>query len=128
MADAGAVVVRKLLETPSSSLTQALEKLQSGLGEAKGLQGEVPSSTTTAIEKLRTIYSALNGRIEGVDTGNAIRDEALAALARMDVGLQALASALSQGSGEEAARSYAMAVRRLEAAGTGLERAIARLH
>jgi hypothetical protein len=128
MADAGAVTVRALLEAPSSSLTQALEKLQAGLSAAQGLQAQVPPSTTVAIEKLRTIYSGLAAQIEKVDTNNAIRDEALTALRRMDIGLQALATGVSQGGGEEATRAYALAVRRLDAAGAGIDQAIARIH
>jgi len=128
MGDAGSVRIRAVLETPSSALTKALEKLQAGLGAAEGLQAEVPGSTSTAIEKLRAIYAAMAQEIEGIDSGNAIKNEALAALAKMNIGLESLASGISQGSGEEAARSYSMAVRRLEAAGAGIDRAIARLH
>lgn len=125
MADAGAVRIAALLESPSSALAKALGMLQAGLSAAEGLQAEVPISTATAIERLRGIYAGLAQEIEGIDTRGAVKAEALAALAKMDIGLQSLEDGLSQGSEEEAVRSYSMAVRRLNAAGDGIDRAIA---
>src|SRR5262249_1477998 len=104
---------------------KALERLQAGLGAAEGLQGEVPISTATAIERLRAIYAGVGQGIEAVDTRGAIKGEALPALAKMDIGLQSPQEGLGQGSEEGAARSDSMAIRRLNAAGDGIDRAIA---
>jgi hypothetical protein len=125
MADAGAVRIQALLETPSSALAKALEKLQAGLGAAEGLEVDVPISTATAIERLRSIYAGMAQEIEGIDTRGAIKGEALAALAKMDIGLKSMLDGLSLGGEEEAVRAYSMAVRRLNSAGAGIDRAIA---
>ena len=128
MADAGAVRILRLLETPSAQLAKALEKLGAGLAAAEGLQAEVPLSTLAAIEQLRRIYAGMAQQIESIDSGNAVKRESLAALTKMDIGLESLATGLGQSGGEEAVRSFSMAVRRLEAAGSGIDRAIARVH
>jgi|GEM_PF-5314150 len=124
MADAGAVRIRAVLEAPSASLAKAVDSLGAGIGGAEGLNADTPASAGTAIEKMRRIYSQMSQEIEGIDTSSGIKGEALAALQRMDIGLQSLADGIAQGSGEEAGRSFSMAVRRLDAAGSGIDRAI----
>lgn len=127
MADAGAVRIRYLLETPSAGLARSVESLGAGIGAAEGLEAEVPLSTATAIQRLRDIYAEMARQVGEIDSGNAIKGEALAALAKMDIGLERLATGLSQPPGEESARALSMAVRRIDAAGAGIDNAIARI-
>lgn len=127
MADAGAVRIRAILEAPSAALEKAIEALRVGIGGAEGLNAEIPASAGRAIEKMRRIYSQMSQEIEAIDTSSGIKDESLGALQRMDIGLHNLANGIAQGSGEEAARSFSMAVRRLDAAGAGIDRAIRRV-
>ena len=128
MADAGAVRIRAVLEAPSASLAKAIESLRAGIGAAEGLNADTPATAGRAIEKMRRIYSQMSQEIEGIDTSSAVKAESLGALQRMDIGLQSLADGIAQGSGEEAARSFSMAVRRLDAAGAGIDRAIQKVH
>jgi hypothetical protein len=125
MADVGAVRIRDLLETPNAGLAQAVEGVGNGLAAAEGLEATVPASTLTSIEKLRRIYGSLASQIKGIDTSGAIKDEALAALGRMDVGLEQLGNGVNQPPSEESARALSMAVRRLESGGAGIDTAIA---
>jgi hypothetical protein len=125
MADAGAVRIRELLETPSAGLAQAVEGVGNGLAAAEGLEATVPASTLTSIEKLRGIYNSLASQIQGIDTSGAIKGQALAALGKMDVGLEQLGQGAGQAPSEETARALSMAVRRLESGGAGIDAAIA---
>jgi hypothetical protein len=125
MADAGAVRIRDLLETPSAGLATAVEGVGNGLAAAEGLEATIPASTLTSIEKLRRIYSGLASQIQGIDTSGAIKGEALTALAKMDIGLERLGEGANQPPSEESARALSMAVRRLEAGGAGIDAAIA---
>ena len=125
MADAGAVRVRDLLETPSEGLATAVEGVGNGLAAAEGLEAAIPASTLTSIEKLRRIYSGLASQIQGIDTSGSVKGEALAALAKMDIGLQQLGEGADQPPSEASARALSMAVRRLEAGGAGIDAAIA---
>jgi hypothetical protein len=125
MADVGAVRIRDLLETPSAGLATAVEGVGNGLAAAEGLEATIPASTLTSIEKLRRIYSGLASQIQGIDTNGAIKAEALAALAKMDIGLERLGEGANQPPSEESARALSMAVRRLEAGGAGIDAAIA---
>jgi hypothetical protein len=125
--DPGSVRIQRLLETPSAPLASAVEALGTGLDAAEGLNGEVPASTTAAIDKLRGIYGGMAGQIKKIETDNfGPKNEALAALTKMDSGLAILATSLQQGSSEAAQRSVTNAVQRIEAAGTGLDSAVAR--
>jgi hypothetical protein len=128
IADPGAVRIKSLLETPIQPLASAVEALGAGLAAAEGTQGEVPPSTTAAIETLRGIYADMARRIKSIDTDNfGPKNESLAALAKMDIGLASLATGIGQGSRETADKSLTTAVSRIEAAGSGLERAAARI-
>lgn len=125
MADAGAVRIRDLLETPSEGLATAVEGVGNGLAAAEGLEATIPASTLTAIEKLRRIYAGLASQIKGIDTSGSIKGEALAALTKMDIGLQQLGEGANQPPSEASARALSMAVRRLESGGAGIDAAIA---
>lgn len=125
MADAGAVRIRDLLETPSEGLATAVEGVGNGLAAAEGLEATIPASTLTSIEKLRRIYAGLASQIKGIDSFDAIKAEALTALAKMDLGLEQLGEGANQPPSEASARALSMAVRRLEAGGAGIDAAIA---
>jgi hypothetical protein len=125
MADAGAAQISALLGAPSAGLAKAVEAVGAGLAAAEGIEATAPPSTTAAIEKLRRFYADLAGRIEGIDTRGAIKGEALAALAKMDIGLQKLGEGIDLPPGDESARALSMAVRRLDAGGAAIEAAIA---
>jgi hypothetical protein len=126
IADFGAATIKALIEEPSTELAAAVEKLGAGLAAAEGLNGEVPPSTDAAITKLRGIYSALAQRIKSTGTDNSgPKNEALAGLAAMDVGLSQLQTGIQDGYGKAAEKALEQATKKMERAANQLDHAAA---
>jgi hypothetical protein len=126
--DPGAEQVKKLLETPSTSLEAAIELLGTNLEAAHGAQTggvRLPESTRTPINQLHTYYRELLRRIAACETNNPARREAMKACKRMEEGLDNLATAIGL-EGEEAEGETALGAIEMERAGTELARALKR--
>lgn len=127
MSDPGARPLKKLLETPFTLFADASEKLGEALAQSEGLDGDVPDAAFDAITKLREGYAALANRIENIDTYSKSKDEALAACAAMDIGLEELATGIVDGYGKPAEKALNRAELKMERAATALEKAAARI-
>lgn len=128
MADAGAVKIKALIETPSSTLGKSTNKLRAGLMASSADEEAVGPGATEAVEKMREFYADLSRQIEAVDTrSSGPQNEALAALARLDTGLGNLLQALYETTGETAEAELRNAKRRIERGGADLARAGARI-
>lgn len=124
MADAGAAQIKALIETPSTKLGKAVNKLNAGLAAATDEQEAVGPPTIAALEKMREFYAELARQIEAVDTrSTGPQDEALAALVRLDTGLGNFLQALYETNGETAEKELKNAKRRIERGGADLARA-----
>jgi hypothetical protein len=124
MSDPGARELKKLLETPFTVFASASEKLGEALAQSEGLDGDVPDEAFDAITRLREAYAALARRIENIDTAfNRPQDEALAACAAMDVGLEELTTGIVDGYGKPAEKALHRAKSKMERAATALETA-----
>ncbi len=128
MSDAGAERIRDLIETPSATLARGVEAIRSGL-EATGAENEaVGASTYAALEGLRRFYLDLAREVERVHTGkDDVQKEALAALKRLDTGLQSFVAGLRQTKGEAAEAELQNAYRRLQRGAADLGRAAERI-
>jgi hypothetical protein len=128
IADSGAATIRALLEESSSTLSRAEAALNQGLQSAQGLQGEVPTSTYTAIEKMVTFYSGLKRRIEGIQTSEGQGKRlAVSGVGIMVGGLTQLRSGIEGGATTQAQEELGQAVVKLELAAGEMERAVERL-
>ncbi len=124
--DPGAAEIKKLLETPSTSLEAAVELLGTNLEAAHAAQTggvRLPESTRAPINQLHNYYRELFRRIAACETNNRARREAMKALKRMEEGLDNLATAVSL-EGEEAKEETALGATEMERAGTELARAL----
>jgi hypothetical protein len=123
MADAGAVSILRLLDTPSEALGTAVGDLSETLAAAEGQEGVVPSAAYVTIDELRGLYRSLGQQIEAIGTGAGAKADVLAALTRMDAGLVNLAAGLRKGVSEGAVGDLENAKRRIGRAGADLVRA-----
>jgi hypothetical protein len=127
--DPGADEVKKLLETPSTSLEAAIQSLGANLEAAHAAQTggiRLPESTRTPINQLHAYYRELFRRISGCETNNPARKEAMKACKRMEEGLDNLATAIGL-EGEEAKQETELGAIEMERAGTELAHALQRL-
>jgi hypothetical protein len=128
MSDAGAAVIKDLIETPRSVFSTASEALGAGLAQSEGQDGDVPDSAFEAITKLREAYAALANRIDGVETSSvSAKGEAMAACQAMDVGLEELQTGIVDGYGVAAEKALAKATKKMERAAIALDKAAGRL-
>jgi hypothetical protein len=129
MADAGAARIKALIETPSTTLGKAANKLRDGLAAATNEEEAVGPGTIEAVEKMRSFYADLSRQIEAIDTGSSgAQNEALAALTRLDTGLGNFLQALYETNGETAEKELGNAKRRIARGGADLARAGERIH
>jgi hypothetical protein len=124
MTDPGAERIRDLIETPSATLARGVEAIRSGLEATSAENEAVGASTYAALEGLRRFYADLAGQIGGIRTGKGgAQKEALAALKRLDTGLQNFVAGLQQTKGEAAEAELENAYRRLQHGAADLGRA-----
>jgi hypothetical protein len=128
MADLGAERIRELIETPSAALALGVAAIRSGL-EATGAENEaVGAPTYEALEGLRRFYDDLSRQIGEIRTSEGgAQSEALAALKRLDAGLQSFVAGLRQTKGEAAEAELENAHRRLQRGAADLGRAAGRI-
>jgi hypothetical protein len=126
--DPGAEEVKKLLETPSTSLETAIDLLATNLEAAHGAETggvRLPAGTRTPVNQLHNYYRELFRRIAACETNNPVRREAMKACKRMEEGLENLATAIGL-EGEEAEEETELGATEMERAGTELARALQR--
>jgi len=128
MADGGAERIHELIETPSATLARGVDAIRSGLEATSAENEAVGTSTYEALEGLRRFYADLARQIGAIQTGNGggAQKEALAALKRLDTGLQSFVAGLRQTKGEIAEAELQNAYRRLQRGATDLGRVGAR--
>jgi hypothetical protein len=128
MADRGAKRIKQLLETPSPAFATPIYAIQADFLASDPEDGTVRSSTFTSIEALRSAFGRLARQITAIDTSSAgPKGEVLAALTRMDTGLENLSSGLEQATGDGAKVAFENADRRLRRASNDLARAGGRI-
>ncbi|MBS1877877.1 MAG: hypothetical protein JST31_00035 [Actinobacteria bacterium] len=124
MADAGAARIKALIETPSTTLGRAANRLGAGLRAATSDEEAASPATIAALERMRDFYSGLSRQIEEIETRTTVpQDEALAALTRLDAGLGNFLQALHETNGETAEKELRNAKRRIARGGADLARA-----
>jgi hypothetical protein len=127
-ADSGARQIKELIETPRSVFATASDTLGAGLAQSEGLDGDVPDSASDAIVKLREAYAALAQRIDAIYTSRTgAKDEALAACAAMDIGLEEMQTGIIDGYGQPAEKALDRATKKMERAAAALDKAAGRL-
>ena len=124
MADRGAQRIKQLLETPSAAFATPIYAIQADFLASDPQEGTVRNSTFASIEALRNAFGRLARQITAIDTSSAgPKNEALAALKRLDTGLENLSSGLEQATGDGANVAFENADRRLRRASNDLTRA-----
>jgi hypothetical protein len=128
MSDPGAERIRELIETPSATLAQGVEAIRSGLEATSAENEAVGASTYAALEGLRRFYLELARKVEGIHPAKGgAQKEALAALKRLDAGLQSFVAGLQQTKGEVAEAELQNAYRRLQRGAADLGRVAERI-
>ncbi len=124
MADQGAAKIKSLLDTPSASLSDLMNTLQSVMSQALSDDNlSVPTATFTAINAARGYYRNLAGTVRSISTSSPGKAQVLAALKQLDASLVSLSKGLQQGTGDNAMTALAAAEQQSAQAGTQLRRA-----
>jgi hypothetical protein len=123
-ADAGAAVLKSLLEEPSSGLEKDVRALAVAIEQLDPASGAIPGAAAP-ISRLRAYYSGLAERIKGIDTfeAGAAKRQALSGLRQMDAGLAALAGVIAQNGPASGQAELERGLRQMEQAALRLEQA-----
>jgi hypothetical protein len=123
-ADAGAKVIKDLLEEPDANLEKDVEALQAAMAQIDPMTGAI-SGAQPPIARLRAYYAGLARRIKGISTfeGDGAKQQALSGLKQMDAGLGVLASVIAQNAAAGAEKELEKGVRQLQKASQSLEQA-----
>lgn len=123
-ADAGASIIKALLEEPDSSLEADVQALAAAMEQLDPVSGAI-AGAQAPIARLRAYYSGLARRIKSIDTfaGGAAKRQALAGLGQIDAGLGALASVIAQNGAAGAQAELESGLRQMSQASAALEQA-----